>query len=82
MAKEKTDKTISVETIAIHPLDDQHSPTIEELAETQGVSVMSDVEALFGTWPGENDDGFEDAIHKLRQRDVSEKYTLTSSCTK
>ena len=27
---------------------------------------MADVRALFGTWPGEEDDGFEQAIDELR----------------
>ena len=42
------------------------SPTLEELAQTQNVKPMADVRALFGTWPGEVDDGFEEAIDELR----------------
>ncbi|NLV44314.1 MAG: hypothetical protein GXY07_07420 [Candidatus Hydrogenedentes bacterium] len=42
------------------------SPTLEALAEAQQVTPMTNVRALFGTWPGELDDGFEDAIDALR----------------
>lgn len=42
------------------------SPTLDELAETQNVKPMANVRALFGTWPGEVDDGFEEAIYELR----------------
>ncbi len=42
------------------------SPTIGELAEAQGVEPMADVTILFGTWPGDADDGFEDSIRLLR----------------
>lgn len=47
------------------------SPSLDELAETQGVRPMSDVRELFGTWPGEVDDGFEDAVDELRHSDES-----------
>lgn len=42
------------------------SPTLEELAQAQGVSPIADVRVLFGTWPGEPDDGFEALIDELR----------------
>lgn len=42
------------------------SPTLDELAESQNVKPMIDVRTLFGTWPGEKDDGFEEAIDELR----------------
>lgn len=42
------------------------SPTLDELAQAQHVQPMADVRALFGTWPGEEDDGFEEAIDELR----------------
>lgn len=42
------------------------SRTIEELAILQDVQPMEDVSVLFGTWPGEPDDGFEEAIDQLR----------------
>jgi len=42
------------------------TPTIEELALAQNVKPMTDIGALFGTWPGETDDGFEAAIDELR----------------
>ena len=43
-----------------------HSPTLEELAEAQRVTPIADVRILFGTWPGEPDDGFEALIDELR----------------
>ena len=46
------------------------SPTIEELAYSQGVRPMTDVRVLFGTWPGEGEDGFEEAIDELRHSDI------------
>lgn len=42
------------------------SPTLDELAHSQSVKPLSSVRALFGTWPGELDDGFEQAIDELR----------------
>jgi len=42
------------------------SPELDDLARTQGVSIAHDIRALFGTWPGESDDGFEELIDDLR----------------
>ena len=42
------------------------SPTLDELAYSQNVQPARNVRALFGTWPGEQDDGFEKAIDELR----------------
>ena len=42
------------------------SPTLDQLARSQEVRPMTDVRRLFGTWPGEEDDGFEHAIDELR----------------
>ena len=42
------------------------SPTLENLAQSQDVRPMTDLQALAGTWPGEVDDGFEKAIDDLR----------------
>lgn len=47
-------------------LDFWESPTLDELARAQNVSPMADVRALFGTWPGEINDGFEETIDELR----------------
>ena len=41
------------------------SPSLENLAHSQNVQPLADVRALFGTWPGEEDDGFEEAIDEL-----------------
>ena len=45
-------------------------PDLEELAKSQSVCVMEDVEALYRTWPGEDDDGFEQAVDELRRVDA------------
>lgn len=42
------------------------SPTLEELALAQDVQPLADVRVLFGTWPGAEDDGFEESIDELR----------------
>lgn len=42
------------------------SPTLDELAQAQNVRPIENVRALFGTWPGDIDDGFEDDIDELR----------------
>lgn len=42
------------------------SPTLDELAQAQNVRPMTDVRTLFGTWPGEMNDGFEETIDELR----------------
>ena len=42
------------------------SPTLDEVAARQGVQPQTNVLALFGTWPGEEDDGFEEMIDELR----------------
>jgi hypothetical protein len=49
------------------PSDFWYSPTIEELAEAQNILPIESVEMLFGTWPGDIDDGFEESVHALRQ---------------
>ena len=46
------------------------SPTLEELARSQNVQPMADVRTLFGTWPDEDNDGFEAAIDELRHLDT------------
>lgn len=47
------------------------SPTLEALAESQQVKPMKDIRTLFGTWPGELNDGFEEAIDALRHSRAS-----------
>lgn len=42
------------------------SPSIQELARSQNVQPMANVRTLFGTWPDEENDGFEAAIDELR----------------
>lgn len=47
------------------------SPTLDELAHSQNVQPVADVRLLFGTWPGEEDDGFESAIDELRHQGIA-----------
>jgi len=49
-----------------HPGDFWQSPTLEELTRIQGVKPINDVRELYGTWPGEPDDGFEEMIDRSR----------------
>lgn len=56
-----------VEVTPVTAADFWESRTLAELARAQEVRPMPDVRALFGTWPGEADDGFEAAIDPLRQ---------------
>lgn len=45
---------------------DLDGQTLGDLAKAQNVQPMSNVRALFGTWPGEPGDGFEESIDELR----------------
>ena len=45
--------------------------TLEALAEQQGVVPQQDPFRLIGTWPGEIDDGFEELICDLRNRNTT-----------
>lgn len=53
------------------PTDFWRSPSIEELATAQDVHPLDDVSAIFGTWPGEESDGFEESIRALRYRSLA-----------
>ncbi|MDH5511049.1 MAG: hypothetical protein OEZ32_11960 [Nitrospinota bacterium] len=55
------------------PSDFWSSPTLEELAEAQGVHPIKDISVLFGTWPGDADDGFEEMITAMREQSVPER---------
>ncbi len=46
------------------------SPTLQELARSQNVQPMADVRTLFGTWPDEENDGFEATVDELRHPGV------------
>lgn len=46
----------------------RESPTIDQLAKAQNVQPIKNVRDLFGTWPGEENDGFEDDIDELRKK--------------
>jgi hypothetical protein len=49
------------------PVDFWRSLSLDELAQAQGVSPIQNVRILFGTWPGQDDDRFEDDVQALRQ---------------
>jgi hypothetical protein len=44
--------------------------SLDALAEAQGTKPIEDITVLFGTWPGEPDDGFEMMVEGLRKRDL------------
>ena len=58
------------EDIEISPWSFWESPTVEELARLQNISPIEDISVLYGTWPGELGDGFEEAIDELRHGSV------------
>ena len=49
------------------PPDFWQSHSLEELAVSQGIKPMTDINIIFGTWPGADDDGFEEDILALRK---------------
>lgn len=49
------------------PPDFWQSPSLEELAMFQAVKPMTDVNVIAGTWPGTDDDSFEEDILTLRK---------------
>lgn len=53
------------------PNDFWETPSLDELAESQATAPLRDVTLLFGTWPGELDDGFEAMINDLRKRNIA-----------
>jgi hypothetical protein len=57
------------------PTDFWQSPTLDQLVELQGARPLSDIASLFGTWPGDPEDGFEEAVRRLRMQT-----TFTASC--
>lgn len=46
------------------------SLSLDALAEAQGIKPMDDISVLFGTWPGDPDDEFEEMVGGLRKRDL------------
>lgn len=53
------------------PMDFWRSLSLDELAESQRVKPLSEIKILFGTWPGDELDGFEDDIRVLRQASLA-----------
>lgn len=51
--------------------DTQHSLSFEELARLQGVRPVEDPRDLLGGWPGDVNDGFEEAVSAWRRWDLS-----------
>lgn len=47
------------------------SLTFEEIARQQGVEPIEDPSELIGGWPGDVDDGFEEALLAWRQQRLS-----------
>ncbi len=53
------------------PADFWRSPNLDELAETQGIQPVKNIQALMGTWPGDKNDNFEEEIHSMRQANLA-----------
>jgi hypothetical protein len=53
------------------PNDFWQALSLEELAESQATVPLQDVSVLFGTWPGDIDDGFEELINNLRKQNMA-----------
>ncbi len=53
------------------PTDFWQSLSLDQLAELQGARPLADIASLFGTWPGDQDDGFEEAVRTLRMQTTS-----------
>jgi|GEM_PF-4104687 len=62
MALKEKDETRSLGPFGRWPNGSQRSPTFEEIAKQQGVGPVEDPSELIGGWPGEVDDGFEEAV--------------------
>lgn len=75
-ALQRTGRVLKGEATDLVPLgtpisrDFWESPTLDELAESQNVKPVTDVEALLGGWPGDVDDGFEEEVLKIRHLGV------------
>jgi hypothetical protein len=52
----------------MEPLPKLRELTFEEIAELQGVRPIEDPNELVGGWPGEVDDGFEEAVRAWRRQ--------------
>jgi hypothetical protein len=55
------------------PGDFWQALSLDELAESQAAVPLQDVSVLFGTWPGDIDDGFEELISNLRKQNMAGK---------
>ena len=51
----------------VFPQNFRHSYTLDEPAAMQNVEPIKDVKSLLGGWPGDVNDGFEEAIIELRK---------------
>ena len=63
--------TKSLGSFGKRPNGSQRSLTFEEIAKQQGVGPIEDPSELVGGWPGDVDDGFEEALLARRQQRLS-----------
>ncbi len=63
-------------TGAVLPGNFWHAMSFEELAAAQGVGPLADIDQIIGTWPGDVNDGFEEAALKLRRPRSSGQLTV------
>ncbi len=52
------------------PGDFWHAMSFDELATAQGVKPINDIDSVIGTWPGDVNDGFEEAVHRRRHAET------------
>ena len=50
---------------------DRPAVSLAELAALQGVGPIRDLSEVCGGWPGEPNDGLEEAIHRMRQAGIA-----------
>jgi hypothetical protein len=53
------------------PIDFWQALSLNELAESQAAVPLQDVSVLFGTWPGDIENGFEELIRNLRKQNMA-----------
>ncbi len=65
--------TVKPGTLPGRELDFRAEMTLEELVSSQHVSPITEIDSLFGTWPGQDDDGFEESVRSIRYLEMTGK---------
>lgn len=67
--KEKLDTRYALSSARQFPQSGRRSLTFDEIAALQGIGPIEDPNELAGGWPGEVDDGFEEAVLAWRRNE-------------